>query len=154
MEHGHRPWFTLSTPSISHAPGATAALSKGTTLVWVIEKAFFIFVTQSVGWLLRGSYVWPTGFLFFLSTFLSFRIWFCTPMFFFLKVRTGNYIGVIITLKWRKNYLTDMLDYRLSTTDLKSHIQVPVGVRRVKVSPVCGITRGSNRCVGSCYSMP
>lgn len=64
MEHGHRPWFTLSTPSISHAPWATAGLSKGTTLVWVIEKGFFIFVTQSVQWSLWGSYVWPTVFSF------------------------------------------------------------------------------------------
>lgn len=52
MEHGHRHWFTLSTASISHAPRATAGLSKGTTLVRVIERPFFIFVTQSVQWLL------------------------------------------------------------------------------------------------------
>lgn len=55
MEHGHRHWFTLSTASISHAPGATAGLSKGTTLVRVIERPFFIFVTQSVQWLLWES---------------------------------------------------------------------------------------------------
>lgn len=84
MGHGHRPWFTLSTPSISHAPGATAGLSKGTTLVWVIEKAFFIFVTQSVQWSLWGSYVWPTVFcffffFFFFFTYFTYKHWF--PLF-------------------------------------------------------------------------
>lgn len=42
MEHGHRRWFTLSTASISHAPGATAGQSKGTTLVRVIERPFHL----------------------------------------------------------------------------------------------------------------
>ena len=80
MGHGHRPWFTLSILSISHAPRATAGLSKGTTLVWVIEKAFFIFVTQSVQWSLWGSYVCPT--FFFFSYFLSLSTFFTYKQFF------------------------------------------------------------------------
>lgn len=85
-------------------------------------KAFFIFVTQSVGWSLRGSYVWPTGFHFFLETLPILRLQTSISFspFFFIKLNL-LFICFIILLKWRSYYLTDCfsqkkLDYSVSTT--------------------------------------
>lgn len=129
MEHGHRPWFTLSTPSISHAPGATAGLSKGTTLVWVIERPFSSLSPNHWDDRSEGVMFDQQVFISFLrlSTFFGCKLRFPSPPFFFVKLNL-LFICFIILLKWRSYYLTDCFSQKRTSLSILYLPLIPPGL--------------------------